>query len=108
MNKEKKNIFENLPAELPEEIFEKIIESKDFFLERIISGGHISPPNFWYDQEKNEFVMLLAGSAKVLYDDGTSFSLLPGDYIKIPAHQKHRVEETDKNQKTIWLALHYK
>jgi len=105
---EKKNIFENLPVELPEEIFEKVIESKDFLLERIVSGGHTSPPNFWYDQERNEFVLLLAGSAKILYDNGTSFSLLPGDYINIPAHQKHRVEETNRDQKTIWLALHYK
>lgn len=104
----KKNIFDELPVELPEEIFEKIIESKNFLLERIISEGHTSPPNFWYDQEKNEFVILLSGSARVLYDDGTSYSLLPGDYINIPAHQKHRVEETDKNKKTIWLALHYK
>ncbi|KAF0151926.1 MAG: lipid A 3-O-deacylase [Ignavibacteria bacterium] len=104
----KKNIFAELPKELPEEIFEKIIECKDLLLERIISDGHSSAPNFWYDDNKNEFVMLLSGSAKILYDDGTSFFLLPGDYFIIPAHQKHRVEETDKNQKTIWFALHYK
>lgn len=108
MINEKKNIFAGLPNELPEEIFEKIIERKDFLLERIISNGHSSASNFWYDQENNEFVILISGSAKVLYDDGTSFTLLPGDYINIPSHQKHRVEETDKNQKTIWLALHYK
>ncbi|MFA7419721.1 MAG: cupin domain-containing protein [Melioribacteraceae bacterium] len=108
MTNEKKNIFAGLPENLPEEIFESIIESKDFLLERIISGGHTSPPNFWYDQEKNEFVMLMSGSAKIIYDDGKSFSLSAGDYLIIPAHQKHRVEETDKNQKTIWLALHYK
>ncbi|MEW6652933.1 MAG: cupin domain-containing protein [Bacteroidota bacterium] len=105
---EKKNIFDELPKDLQEEVFEKITEGKDFLLERIISGGHSSPPNFWYEQEKNEFVILLTGSAEIIYDDGTSFSLLPGDYVTIPAHQKHRVEETDKNQKTIWLALHYK
>lgn len=107
MDKEKKNIFAGLPENLPEEIFETIIEKKDFLLERIISVGHNSPQNFWYDQEKNEFVMLMSGSAKIIYDDGKSFSLSAGDYLIIPAHQKHRVEETDKNQKTIWLALHY-
>jgi cupin 2 domain-containing protein len=105
---EKKNIFEDIPINLPAEIFEKIIEDRDFLLERIVSDGHSSPPNFWYDQEKNEFVMLICGSAKIIYYDGISFSLSAGDYLIIPAHQKHRVEETDKNQKTIWIALHYK
>lgn len=108
MANDKNNIFAGLPNKLPEELFERIVEGKDFHLERIVSEGHTTPPNFWYAQENNEFVMLLSGSAKVLYDDGTSFSLLPGDYINILAHQKHRVEETDENQKTIWLALHYK
>lgn len=108
MTNETKNIFAEIPGTLPEEVFEKITEGKDFFVERIISDGHISPPNFWYDQETNEFVMLMSGSAKILYDDGSSFSLSPGDYLIIPAHQKHRVEETDKTRKTIWLAIHYK
>lgn len=108
MTNKKKNIFAGLPENMPEEIFESIIESKDFLLEKIISDGHNSPQNFWYDQEKNEFVMLMRGSAKIIYDDGKSFSLSAGEYLIIPAHQKHRVEETDKNQKTIWLALHYK
>ena len=108
MTNEKKNIFGELPQNLPEEVFDKIIDGKDFFVERIISDGHASPPNFWYDQETNEFVMLMSGSAKILYGDGNTFSLLPGDYLIIPTHQKHRVEDTDKNQKTIWLTIHYK
>jgi cupin 2 domain-containing protein len=31
----------------------------------------------------------------------------PGDYVHIPAHQRHRVEWTEPDQKTVWLALHY-
>ena len=108
MTNKTKNIFAEIPDTLPEEIFEKIIEGKEFFVERIISDGHTSPPNFLYDQETNEFVMLMSGSAKISYDDGNSFSLSAGDYLIIPAHQKHRVEETDKTQKTIWLTIHYK
>ena len=108
MTNKTKNIFAEIPNTLPEEVFEKIIEGKEFFVERIISDGHDSPPNFWYDQERNEFIMLMSGSAKILYDDGNSFILSPGDYLVIPAHQKHRVEETDKHQKAIWLAIHYK
>jgi len=102
-----KNIFDNLPIELKEEFFEEILSTKDFKLERIISEGHASPTNFWFDQDKNEFVLLLKGEAKLSFDDGRNFELNPGDYLVIPAHQKHRVDWTDPNQKTFWLAIHY-
>ena len=32
-------------------------------IERIVSTGHASPPGFWYDQERPEFVVVLAGAA---------------------------------------------
>jgi cupin 2 domain-containing protein len=102
-----KNIRDNIPAKLSEEYFEDIITGNDFKLERIISEGHSSPEDFWYDQDKNEFVFLVSGSAELVYDDGQKFSLKEGDYLVIPAHQKHRVEKTDSRQKTYWLALHY-
>lgn len=101
------NIFTNLPANLDHEFFEKIIQTESFILEKIVSAGHSSPKDFWYDQEKNEFVILLSGSATIKYFDGKIFNLIPGDYLIIPAHQKHRVEKTSDTQKTIWLAIHY-
>lgn len=104
---EVKNIFENIPQNLSAEFFEDIISSENFRLERIISEGHTSPPEFWYDQEQNEFVLLLSGSAEILFDDDSLVELKPGDYIIIPAHKKHRVEKTDTNKKTFWLTLHY-
>lgn len=104
---EVKNIFSGLPSPLKDEFSEEIISANNFKLERIISEGHSSPPEFWYDQDKNEFVLLVSGSAKLSYDDGKSFALKSGDYLIIPAHQKHRVDWTDPNKKTIWLALHY-
>lgn len=107
MNDRIKNIYELIPEFLKEELFEKIIENENFVLERIISEGHASPPGFWYDQDKNEFVLLIRGSAQLLYDDGTKHDLNSGDYLIIPAHQKHRVEKTSHTEKTIWLALHY-
>ena len=106
-NAELKNIFANIPQNLKAELFEKLIDNYNFTLERIISEGHASPPNFWYDQERNEFVMLLTGSAELIYDDNKMFDLKPGDYLIIPAHQKHRVEKTSDTEKTIWLTLHY-
>ncbi|MEW6004009.1 MAG: cupin domain-containing protein [Stygiobacter sp.] len=104
---ELKNIFSQIPENITVEIFEKIISSENFFVERIISDGHKSPDNFWYDQNKNEFVLILQGSAIIKYDDGKIFYLKVGDYLIIPAHQKHRVEETSSKEKTIWLAIHY-
>ena len=102
-----KNIFENIPSSLKDEFFEDIISSPDFKLERIISEGHSSPEGFWYDQDKNEFVLLLSGSAEISFEDEPLIKLRPGDYITIPAHKKHRVEKTDKEEKTFWLALHF-
>lgn len=101
------NIFKNLPANLNEEFFEQILTTENFVVERIISDGHASQKDFWYDQTKNEFVILISGSAQIQYDDGNMISLNPGDYLIIPAHKKHRVESTDKNEKTFWLAIHY-
>ncbi|MFA5805604.1 MAG: cupin domain-containing protein [Melioribacteraceae bacterium] len=102
-----KNIFDDLPKELKEESFEEILSTKDFTLERIISEGHTSPSGFWYDQDKNEFVLLLKGKATLSFEDGRKFELNPGNYLIINAHQKHRVDWTDPNQKTFWLTIHY-
>lgn len=101
------NIFENLPYKIDGEIFEEILTTKDFKLERIVSEGYASPQGFWYDQKQNEFVLLLAGSAKISFDDGKIFELKPGDYLIINAHQKHKVDWTAPDQKTFWLTLHY-
>lgn len=102
-----KNIFGDFPDDLRDEVFEEIVSSKNFKLERIISEGHSSPEGFLYDQEMNEFVLLLSGAAKLNFENDESVELKPGDHLIIPAHKKHRVDWTDPEQKTIWLALHY-
>ncbi|MFC2133470.1 cupin domain-containing protein [Bacteroidota bacterium] len=101
------NIFDAIPNNIKEEVFENIIENDKFKLERIISEAHASPPDFWYDQNKNEFVMLLKGSAQLSFREGRNIILKPGDYLIIPAHTEHRVDWTDDSEKTVWLALHY-
>ncbi len=100
-------ILKSVDEKLKEEYFEEIIQSENFKLERIISECHRSPENFWYDQDKNEFVLLLKGSAEILFEDNTLIKMKEGDYIIIPAHLKHRVEKTDELQKTFWLTLFY-
>jgi cupin 2 domain-containing protein len=102
------NIFARVPNDLPDELFEDIVVAGELKIERIISEAHSSPPDFWYDQERSEWVILLQGSVGILFDGShETIVLKPGDWINIPAHRKHRVQWTDPGEKTIWLAVHY-
>ncbi len=102
------NIF-NLPTDLPpEELLESLVEKDHVLIERIISTGQTTPSGEWYDQERDEWVILLQGEAILSYADGTQVQLKAGDYLFIPAHQKHRVEYTSYNPACIWLAIHLK
>ena len=102
------NIFSDIPQGIDRERFEGILSSENLRIERIISGGHSTPPGQWYDQEQDEWVILLAGSATLKFEGfSEAISLKPGDYVNIPAHKRHRVERTDEAEETIWLAVHY-
>ena len=102
-----KNIFHAQSEKLPAEVSDEILSGANFKMERIVSEGQSSPPGFWYDQEQNEFVMLLCGSADILFESDETIKMSKGDYIVNPAHMKHRVDWTDPDQKTVWLALFY-
>lgn len=105
----KKNIFGDIPAELPDELLEEILAGNTFRMERIVSRGHASPEGFWYDQEENEWVILLQGSAGLYFAGKEELVVLySGDYVLIPRHLRHRVEWTDSHQETVWLAVYYK
>ncbi|MEA5533507.1 cupin domain-containing protein [Crocosphaera sp. XPORK-15E] len=100
------NIFE-LPFQLPlEELFEPLLSTKDLLIERIISTGQTTPSGEWYDQERDEWVILLQGEAKLTYETGETYQLIAGDYLLIPAHQRHRVNYTSSEPPCIWLAIH--
>ena len=102
------SIYEGIPAELPEEFFETLCAAGSVRIERIVSRGHASPPGFWYDQEENEFFLVLTGSAGlILADTGETVVLNAGDYVNIPAGVKHRVAWTDPAGDTVWLAVFY-
>jgi cupin 2 domain-containing protein len=90
-----------------DEVFQTIKETNNVRIERIISKGQVSPKDFWYDQEENEWVILLKGSARLLFEDGELVELNSGDYLNIPANKKHRVEWTSKDSETIWVAVFY-
>ncbi|MEZ6091453.1 MAG: cupin domain-containing protein [Pirellulaceae bacterium] len=69
---------------------------------------HASPEGFWYDQEENEWVVVLKGEAALLFEDGESVQMMPGDHVLIPAHRKHRVQWTTPDEPTVWLAVFYR
>ena len=93
---------------MPREIFASLVVAKDVKIERIVSRGHHSDPNFWFDQDEDEWVLLVAGEAQLKFEDGGRIlHLTPGMYVNIAAHEKHRVEWTSQQQDTIWLAVFY-
>ena len=103
----KNNIFDNIPASLQQEWFQTLFSNTHVKIERIVSKGHRSPSGFWYDQDWDEWVLLIKGSA-VLRFDGSSeeMALGPGDAVLIPAGARHRVAWTDDQAETLWLAVH--
>ena len=102
------NLFADIPATVPEEFFQTLLTGPNLRVERIVSLGHSSPDGFWFDQNENEWVVLLKGAAKLRFDNsGEPIELLPGSFINILAHQRHRVEWTKPDEPTIWLAIHY-
>jgi cupin 2 domain-containing protein len=101
------NLFSPVPAELPEELVETLLNAAHVRIERIVSHGQSSPDGFWYDQPQSEWVAVLAGAAKLRFQDDKTLEMGIGDFVNIPAHQKHRVEWTTTIEPTIWLAIHY-
>ncbi len=106
----KLNIFDTLLIDKKNEKFSKILQTKSIKIEKIVSNGQKSSDNFWYNQEKNEFVLLLEGRAILEIKENEiikEIELKKGDYIDIKANIKHRVKYTDEKNPTIWLAIFY-
>lgn len=101
------NIFTSPPAALQEELFDVLLQNNNIRIERIVSKGHVSPASGWYDQEDNEWVLVLKGAGTILFEDGREVTMRKGDYLHITAHAKHKVSWTDPDRQTIWLAVHY-
>jgi cupin 2 domain-containing protein len=96
-------------VQLPNELFEGILKQNGIEIERIISRGHATPAGEWYDQDWDEWVLLLKGQATLVYEkDLQPILMKAGDYLLISAHTRHRVEWTDPNNETIWLAVHWR
>ena len=102
----------NLLAPLPDvgaaERVDALLTRPGLRIEQIVSHGQASPPGFWYDQAEGEWIMVLAGAARLRFADETEARLLgPGDWPDIAPHRHHRVDWTDPAVPTVWLAVFY-
>ena len=103
------NLFAGLPSTTTvDEQLATILQRPGLRIERIVSTGQASPPDFWYDQDEGEWVVLLQGEAKLRFaDEAEARHLNPGDHLVIEAHRRHRLEWTATNLVTVWLAVFY-
>jgi cupin 2 domain-containing protein len=96
-----------IPAELPDELVSVLATGGGVRIERIVSRGHRSPQGFWYDQDEHEFVLLVAGEARIEIEGQAARELRPGQWLVLPAHLRHRVAFTAEDRDTIWLAVFF-
>jgi len=103
------NLFSVIPrSTVKNEQFSNLLKRPGLRIERIVSTGQCSPEGFWYDQTEGEWVVVLQGAARLRFEDSPEpLPMAPGDCIDIAPHRRHRVEWTDPDQPTIWLAVHY-
>lgn len=78
---------------------------KKLLIERICSNGVASPPDFFYDQDFDEWVLILKGKA-ILQIEENKHELDEGSYMHINRHIKHRVDFTSKD--CIWLTISWR
>lgn len=98
------NLLEDLPAQLAEERTTVLQAKAGVRIERIVSTGHRSPSGLWYDQDEDEWVVVLQGEAKLEFEERT-VPMVAGDWLTIPAHTRHRVAWTAPDKPTVWLAV---
>ena len=107
MNKILNNLFKLPKLPIKEERFDKLLEKEGILIERIISTGQVSPPGFWYNQDQDEWVVLIQGIAELEFEDGKKVRLTKGDYVLCPKNLRHRVTYTSVEPACIWLAVHF-
>jgi cupin 2 domain-containing protein len=103
------NLFAPLPDASAVEAVDALLNWPGIRIERIVSWGQANPPGFWYDQDEGEWVVLLAGAARLRFaDESEARALVPGDCLDIAPHRRHRVDWTDPARPTLWLAIFYR
>lgn len=102
------NLFAAIPDASGGELFETLSLIDGVRIERIVSSGQATAAGDWYDQAWHEWVLLVKGEALLMVEGELEpHRLLPGQWMLLPAHCRHRVEWTLPGQNTVWLALHW-
>src|SRR6056300_12787 len=101
------NILSGIPEALPQELEQLLLENEHLSIRRILSKGHSAPAQGWYEQQDNEWVLVLKGEGIIEFTDHSERHMQEGDYCYIPALKKHRVKWTPEQEVTIWLAIHF-
>ena len=100
-----------LQMECPEpgaELKRQLAAGDGWTLMLINSNAFTSPEGEWFDQAASEWVLVLRGSARLrLCSPDRRLDLSAGDHLMIPPHQRHRLDRTDPDPGTLWLALHW-
>jgi cupin 2 domain-containing protein len=103
------NLFALIPKKLKDEQFTELLATDELRIERIVSRGQACGPDEWYDEEEGEWVLLVSGAARLVFEDETEpRQLAAGDYIYIPPRKRHRVDWTHPDETTVWLAVHFR
>ena len=101
------SLVAELPAPAEDEHFQDLLSRSGVRIERIVSHGHASPEGFWYDQDDDEWVVVIEGDAELQIEgEPEPRQLTRGDWLYLPAHCRHRVARTAGERPTVWLAVH--
>lgn len=102
------NIFDNIKINKKSEDFFELLRNETIKIERIVSNGQVSPENFWYKQDENEFIVVLEGNAIIEFKNKKIVKLKKGDCLNIDAFLEHKINYTSVTGPTVWLAIFYK
>jgi len=103
------SLLAGLPAgALAKEITDVLADAREIRVERIVSTGQVTPEGQWYDQETDEWVLVVVGAARLRIEgEEHDRDLAEGDWVLLPAHCRHRVTWTQAEPPTVWLAVHF-
>lgn len=114
MSLQPRHILADLAVPDGRERFDTLCQQAGMTLQRVVSpAGYRGSEAEWYDQDQEEFVLVLQGrgalqlDGQLADDQPREIVLNPGDFLHLPAHQRHRVAWTDPLHPTVWLTLHF-
>jgi cupin 2 domain-containing protein len=101
------NLFDHLPVQSRDEELVELLSRKGIRIERIVSMGQSTPEDAPYNQDHDEWILLLKGAARLWIEGQEEQDLRPGDHLLIPARHLHRETWTAPGEPTVWLAVHF-